>query len=208
MNPDHFQQAWQAQASQTRLTIDAELLLKEVRRNQQNFTALLIWRDLREVGLSLVMVPLWFYLGVKFSLPWTWYCVVPALVWMAGFMLADRMRQRRQPPQPGEPLRQRVESSLAQVEHQIWLLRNVHWWAILPFALSVVPFLAQIVWSDRGGGWLARTLVMTQVAAVIAITLAAVYWLNQIAVRTELVPRRQELEALLASLKDETPAAS
>ena len=37
MNPDDFKQAWQAQSSQTRLTIDAELLLKEVRRNQRRF---------------------------------------------------------------------------------------------------------------------------------------------------------------------------
>jgi hypothetical protein len=208
MNPDHFQKTWQAQASQTRLTIDAELLLKEVRRNQQNFTAMLIWRDLREVGLSLVMIPLWFYLGVKFSLPWTWYCVVPALVWLGGFMLVELVRHRRLPPQPGEPLRQRVESSLAQVEHQIWLLRNVHWWALLPFALSSAPFLAQVVWSDGAEGWLMRAFAMAYVVAVIALTLAAVYWLNQNAVRSELVPRRQELEALLASLKDESSSAS
>ena len=35
MNPDDFKRAWQTQTSQTRLTIDAELLLREVRRNQQ-----------------------------------------------------------------------------------------------------------------------------------------------------------------------------
>jgi hypothetical protein len=145
---------------------------------------------------------------VKFALPWTWYCVVPALVWLGGFMLADLVRHRRLPPQPGEPLRPRVESSLAQVEHQIWLLRNVHWWALLPFALSVVPFLIQVFWSDRGGGWMLRALVVAQAVAVVALTLAAVYWLNQRAVRSDLVPRRQELEALLLSLKDEAPAAS
>ena len=52
MNPDDFKQAWQAQSSQTRLTIDAELLLKEVRRNQQHFTAMIFWRDVREVGIA------------------------------------------------------------------------------------------------------------------------------------------------------------
>jgi len=44
MNPDNFQQVWQTQTSQTRLTIDAELLLKEVRRNQQYFAATIFWR--------------------------------------------------------------------------------------------------------------------------------------------------------------------
>ena len=152
MNPDNFKQAWQTQSSQTRLTIDAELLLKEVRRNQRCFAATIFWRDVREVGTGLLMVPLWLYLGVKLSLPWTWYLTVPALLWIAGYMLADRMRHKRQPPEPGEPLRQCVESSLAQVEHQIRLLRNVHWWYLLPLA----AFGPGLLWPSRLAGTVGR----------------------------------------------------
>ena len=43
---------------------------------------------------------------------------------------------------------------------------------------------------------------------IASILLAVVYRLNQSAVRTVLKPRRQELEALLTSLQDETPPAS
>jgi len=207
MDPDNFKQAWQTQASQTRLTINAELLLKEVRRNQQYFTAMIFWRDVREMGTALLLVPLWLYLGVKFSLPWTWYLTVPVLVWVAGYMLGDRMRHSRQPPEPGEPLRQRVQSSLAQVEHQIWLLRNIVWWYLLPLALSILAFLGQVAWQVRSGGWL-TALVVAFVVLVAVIALAGAYSLNQNAVRSELVPRRRELETLLASLRDETPARS
>ncbi len=153
------------------------------------------------MGTAILLVPLWLYLGVKLSLPWTWYLTVPALVWIAGFMLADRMGHKRQPPEPGEPLRQRVESSLAQVEHQIWLLRNVLWWYLLPLALPMLAFLGQVAWETRSGGWLAAVMV-----SVVVIVFAGVYWLNQYAVRSALEPRRQELEALLTSLKDEMPA--
>jgi hypothetical protein len=168
---------------------------------------MIFWRDVREVGLSLLMVPLWIYLGVKLSLPWAWYFTVPALVWIAGFMLADRTRHRRQASEPVEPLRQRVESSLAQIEHQIWLLRNVFWWGLLPFGLSFLAFFGQIAWLTRSGGW-ATALVIAGLAAVGVSILAYVYSLNQSAVRGELEPRRQELEALLRSLNDEAPAAS
>lgn len=205
MNPDHLRPTWQSQTSQTRLTVDAQLLLKEVRRNQWHFAVTIFWRDVREVGISLVMVLLWFYLGIWLSLPWTWYLTVPALVWIAGYMLADRIRHKRQPPEPGEPLRDCVESSLAQVEHQIWLLRNVFWWYLLPLALSMLAFLAQVAWEGRAGGWLAA-LAIAPVVVVVVIVFACVYWLNQFAVRSALEPRRQELEALLTSLKDETPA--
>src|SRR3954447_19991766 len=140
MDPDDLIHAWQTQTSKTRLTIDAELLVKEVRRNQQHFVAAIFWRDVREVGISLLMVPLWIYLGTRRSMPWTWYLTVPALLWIAGYMLADRMRHKRQPAGTGEPLRQHVESSLAQVDHQIRLLRNVFWWYLLPLALPILAF--------------------------------------------------------------------
>lgn len=206
MNPDDFQRAWQTQSSHTRLTIDADLLLKEVQRNQRQFTATLFWRDMREICTGVLLAPLWLYLGVKLSLPWTWYLTAPMLVWIAGYMLADLRRHKRQPPEPGEPLRQRVECSLAQVEHQIWLLRNVFWWCLLPLSLPMLIFFGQVAWLTRSAGWLTAVVFMGLVSLV-GIIFASVYRLNQDAVRSELGPRRQELEALLASLKDEPPAA-
>jgi hypothetical protein len=207
MNPDPLKQTWQTQTSQTGLTIDVDRLLPELRRNQQRFTTMIFWRDVREVGIGLLMVPLWVYLGIKQSLPWTWYLTVPALLWIAGFMLADRRRHHRQAPQPSEPLRQHVANALAQVDHQIWLLRNVVWWHLLPLALSIFAFFGHVAWQLRSGGW-PTALTVAAVAVIAAIILVGVYRLNQNAVRTELLPRRQELEALLMSLQDEPPAPS
>jgi len=155
MNPDNLKAAWQAQAAQTRLTIDADLLLNEVRRNERSFKTMIFWRDLREIGVSLIMVPVWFYLIARHSLPWTAFPMVPAMLWVAGFMLVDRWRHKQHPPETGEPLDRRVASSLAQVEHQIWLLRNVLWWYLLPPGLAMLAGFAQIAWVVReaDGGW-------------------------------------------------------
>ena len=103
MNSDNLKEAWMAQTSQTRLTVDADLLLKEVRRNQKAFTASLFWRDLREVGISLLMVPVWLYLAAKHGLPWTAYLMVPALLWIAGFMLPTAGGTNRTRPRPAKP---------------------------------------------------------------------------------------------------------
>ena len=146
MDPDNFQQAWQAQASPSQMTINVDLVLQEVRRNQQTFAAIILRRDIIEIGVGILLIPVWFYMGSKLSLPWTWYLEVPALVFTVGFMLADRLRHKRQPPEPGQPLRQCVADSLAQVEHQIWLLRNIFWWYILPSALAMLAFFAQVAW--------------------------------------------------------------
>lgn len=204
MTPDEIKEAWQTQTSQTRLTIDVELLLQEVQRNQQYFSAMIFWRDVREVGTALVLAGLSLYVGIGLSMPWTWYLASLALVWIGGFMLTDRMRHKRRPPGPSEPLRPRLECSLAQVEHQIWLLRNVFWWYLLPIAVAVLPFFVHSAWQDRAGGWwiaLALGLVIVFTVAVLGV----VYWVNQIAVRSAFEPRRQELEMLLVSLQDESP---
>ena len=83
MDPDKYQQAWQAHSSQTRVTVDADLLLKEVQRNQRDFRATIFRRDFVEVGVGLLMLPLWIYHGRHdCRLPWTWYLTVPAIIWV------------------------------------------------------------------------------------------------------------------------------
>ncbi len=201
MNPDELKGVWLAQKAQSPITIGADLLLKQVLRNRQSFSTTIFWRDMREVGVSLAMVPVWFYLGAKYSLPWSWYLTVPVLLWVAGFMLVDRTRHSRRPPEAGEPLCTHVAGSLAQVEHQIWLLRNVAWWYLLPPGATVLAFFAQVGWMARDVGWLIVPVLAAMVLFVLAV-LAGVFWLNQRAVRTELEPRRQELRELLATLRD------
>src|SRR6185436_18118907 len=98
MSPDDFQQAWQASSSQGRVMIDADLLVKEVRRNQQQFACTILARDIREVGVALILIPVWLYLGSWLSLPWTWYLTIPGLIWIAAFMIVDRRRHSQRPP--------------------------------------------------------------------------------------------------------------
>ncbi len=205
MNADNLKQAWLAQPSRARLTIDADLLLNEVRQNQIALTAMIFWRDLREVGISLVMVPVVLFLGIKCSLPWTWYLVIPALLWIAAFMLVDRAVHKPKTSASAEPICQTAELALAQLEHQIWLLRNVFWWYILPPGIAILAFFAHVAWLFRDGGWLIARVV-GGITVVEVLFFAGVYWLNQRAVRAGLEPRRRELQALLASLKNGTGA--
>src|SRR4029453_5423254 len=154
MNPDDFKQAWQSQ-SPGHLTISDELLLNDVRRNQRSFASTIFWRDVREVGVAVLLVPVWLYMGAKLHLPWTWYLTIPPVIWGAGFMVVDRRGRKAGRYGPEEPLRRTVECSLAQVTHQIWLLRNVLWWYLLPLIVPVLAFFGQIAWQLRSGGWVA-----------------------------------------------------
>src|SRR3954451_6737188 len=193
MDPDPLQEAWQ---SQPEPVIDADRLVREFRRSDQQFNTMILWRDAREVGVSLLLLPVWIAMGVGIGLPWTWYLVMPGIVWIGGFMTVDRIILGRRKALPGESLVQGVKSSLAEVEHQIWMLRNVHWWYLLPPALGMLPFFGQVAWQARSGGWVA-VLATSLVVAIVGIVFAVIYGVNQYAVRADLEPRRRELETLL-----------
>ena len=201
MNPDKFQQAWQA--AQPRVTIDADSLSKEVQRSHQGFQSTIFWRDVREAGGSLLMIPVWFAMGNFSSLPWTWYLMVPAFIWVAGFFVVDRRRHPQRPSPPGEPLLYYVKESLTQVEHQIWLLRNVFWWYLLPYSIAIMAFFLQVAWETSSTLW-----GFVAFGGGLGVFLFVAYWgtylINQRAVRVRLEPRRQDLLKLVASLENES----
>ncbi len=202
MKSDKYQQAWKAEAANMQVTIDADLLSKEVQLSHQNLQSLIFWRDVREAGTALLLIPVWFAMGIFLSLPWTWYLTVPALMWVAGFILVDRRRHPQRPSEPGEPLLLYVKESSTQVEHQIWLLRNVFWWYLLPFCIPIMAFFLHVAWQTSSVWW-EFALFGGFLGLFLLAVYGSVYFLNQRAVRTQLEPRRQELLKLVASLEGE-----
>jgi hypothetical protein len=206
MDPDEYQRAWRAQSSRTRVTIDADLLLKKVQRSQQDLRAATFLGDFGVIGILLLLLAVWIYMGVRGALPWTWYLMVPADIWIIGFILAGRARQKRKPSEPGEPLLKSVKESLALVEHQIWLWRNNLWWYLLPTLIPMLIFFAHVAWQlgIATNDWLVALAFGTFLFIFALAVYASVYHTIQRSVRKHHEPRRQELLALLSSLSDET----
>lgn len=203
MSPDELQQAWQADTSKTRITFNADRLLREVQQSQREFRKSILIRDYREVGVALVMLPLWVIMGYALSLPWTWYLVMIGIAWGIVFILVDRKRHKHKLLGPNEPLLISARESLAQVEHQIWLLRNIVWWYLLPYAIPMFIFFVHAA-KSTGMNWPAALVVAAFPSLFVVVLYAFLYFLNQREVRKRLDPRRQELLALIASLNDET----
>ncbi|MCA9097485.1 MAG: serine hydrolase [Planctomycetaceae bacterium] len=193
--------------------VDSALLQKEVQVRQQGFRSVIFWRDLREVGVSLLLVPVWVWMGVLMDLPWTWYLAIPALLWVAGFLLVHRRFHRQAPGEPGEPLVSCVKRSLVEVEHQIWLLRNVFWWYLLPLLASNLAFTGQVAWNTAvvtSGPWVSSFAVIFSMSiiflaggAFFAVVYGFVYYVNQRAIDLQLEPMRRDLLMLSESLQDE-----
>jgi len=193
---DPLQQAWQSQPQRT-VRIDADVLLAQVRRNQRSLAATIFWRDFREVVVALVLV-VWFTNSAR-ELGWPWLSFSAACAWVAGYILVDRWRHRGQRPAADQTLTSSVEDALREVEHQIWLLKNVAWWYLLPGILAAI-FTFTYISIEMPGSLVERALFLATGLGIFFAVYAGIYWLNQYAVRNELQPRRQELLAVREGL--------
>ncbi|MEZ6127569.1 MAG: serine hydrolase [Planctomycetaceae bacterium] len=203
MEFEEYRQAWKSNADRTEVTIDTELLANAVRESHCGFQSTINWRDVREVGISILLLIYWVYKGWTSTMPWTWWLTVPALIWVAGYILLDRKRHPQRTSEPGEPLSFYAREALTQVEHQIWLLRNVFWWYLLPFTISLMSFFLQVSW-EAASDWWDFSLDAAYWSLYVLVIYGGVYWLNQYAVRTQLEPRRQDLLKLVAGLEYES----
>jgi hypothetical protein len=193
---DDFQKTWQSQP-EARVRVAPEVLLAELRRNQRNFKLTIFWRDFREVLAAAAMTVFFAYQG--FDKGWAWFSLVGGCLWVGGFILVDRYRRRGRAASFGDSLLGCVGASLEAVEHQIWLLRNVLWWYILPLAIGMAITLISMSLQPDDMPWF-RWIGVGVIGVILTATNVFVYWLNQWAVRTELEPRRQELLAVRESL--------
>jgi len=198
MNFEDLQKAWQAQPAQA-AAINPELLLREVRRNQRHFQTMIFWRDVREVGVSTLLAVYFAWRGWHHQ-RWTDELVALVCLGIGAFMLVDRWRQRGQRPVANDPLKASVTHSLHEMTHQIWLLKNVLWWYLLPLGVALVlDILVPLAPTWRTGNAACQDIGF--VVLIFVVVFGFVYWINQYAVRKQLAPRRQELAELLASLE-------
>ena len=203
MNFEDFEKSWQTQGGGKKISLNADVLLSEVRRNQQQFRTTIFLRDFREVGVAALMIPVFIWIGWRWH-NWTNYLVAAACFFVGGYILFDRWRRRGAAPALGDALKHCAATSLAEVRHQIWLLKNILWWYLLPL---FVPLVISICWPAlRSRDPVLEKLALLFPIGSIVLVYWFLYWLNQHAVRKCLKPREQELEKLLNELEPENHA--
>lgn len=210
MSLDELQSIWKTEGEDTQMRIDREWLLKMVCRQQEDFVGIIFWRDFREVGAAVLAAAFFIFCGLKsgnvWGHPvWTLYLLAATLLWVGCYMVVDRYRRKRRTPSGGEPVTSFLHEAIEEVDHQIWLLRNVFWWYLLPPILGVLCVYLQVFYQsalitqDPGGLWTLRG-TFTGVLIFTLLVDAGVYWLNQWCVRKDLMPRREELVKLSENL--------
>jgi Flp pilus assembly protein TadB len=205
MTFNELQKTWQKETTGPKLAIDSDLLLREVKRNKEAFDSAIFWRDFREVGTAVILVVVFLYgafkSGERIWVAGSFVVLAITCLFVAVFFLVDRRLQKRKDPRHSDPLLACIESSLIKVNHQIWLLKNVFWWYLLPPGAGIALFFVVVTWNVYKVLHKSRVLLMFGAnILIVALIFWGVYWLNQYVVRERLMPRKQELELLLNSL--------
>ena len=202
MTFDELKKTWRSQKGDPKLAIDPGLLLKEIKRNKEDFESSIFWRDIGEIGCAILLTAVFSYYGIRDNL---WPMLLLALLCMGVgiFLVADRMVQKRRQPCLSDSIFNCAKSSLAQINHQIWLVKNILWWYLLPLGVGLIFFFSYVgisvmISENPSIGYL--LFFLTCIFGTILLYWG-IYWLNQRAIRKGLAPRKRELEDILNSLK-------
>lgn len=170
---------------------EAEILaLVKTRSNE--FDRSIRRRDRREIVAG-VFVFVFFSIVLASG---SWLTRLGAVIVMAGCVLTYWMLRRaygQTEASGGQPLADTLRAERARVEAQIRLLRRVLWWYAAPFAVGPVLVFVGIA------GFSVTSAVYTVLVVALG---AAIYHMNQRAVRLNLIPRRNELDRLLRQVED------
>ena len=205
---DDLQTLWRT-ADDPAPPVDPERI-DALRSEASRFDRAIWWRDWRETAAAVIVAAafgrMWPYsppaarvgivlavLGAVFVIGWLWR--------------AQRLRPR---PAPDLPPADALRAALARVDIQIGLLRSVAWWYLLPLAVGPLVLVyagyaemlqdMPVLDTALKVGfmvflWIAPLLLLGGVFGF-------VYWLNQRAVRKDLLPLRDRLLHLLRDFPD------
>lgn len=191
MNFDELKRSWKERNDKL-AGENVDQLVDRLRTRSSWFETTIARRDLREHAAA-VFVLLFF--GVSFfSLP-TVMAQIGCGIIMAGSLLimSTLIWSRR-----GKPLMHQLsvidftKEQLLRVDRQIWLLRNVTWWYTGPLMLGIFVFVLGIA---PPTGFVAAYLAGCVLFGWF------VHWLNQQAVKKQLMPYREELLNTLEQLE-------
>ena len=209
MTPDdELKSVWNAQPQPRQITMNAEVLLQQIRGNKARFTSEILWSAvfmiLAWVVFAFMFIGLSIY-KVWHGAPWEafsgLFLLGIILLAIAAYTALDRFRHIRRVSLSASVLAC-AEESLALVRHEIQLWGNVLWWYLLPLGLGIGATCLAGMCALEGVHGLVSPIALTGLGIGVIITLGG-SWFCRWYLRTYYEPRRQELEALVRELKSQ-----
>jgi hypothetical protein len=211
MTPDdELKSAWKAQPLPRQITMNADVLLQQLRRNKARFTSEILWSTvfmiLGWVVVAFGVIGFGVHL-LRRGVPWEATSgvfflgiILLAIAAYTAYTALDRSRQMRR-VSLSAPVLACAEESLALMRYEIQLWGNVLWWLLLPLALGAESVALGFAWT-LGVHWLVSPFAFAWLGILVILTLGG-SWFSRWYVHTYYEPRRQELEAQVRELKSQ-----
>lgn len=192
MNLDDARRAWQSQTMPEESRMSEDEILQLVKRESSALDRTIARRDRREVIAGIIVAVV--FLPLLLTGPWL--SRVGVLVVLAAFALIYRRLGAARRVEASErvdlSLATLLETERAKVEGQIRLLESVVSWYIIPPAVGAMLIVVGL----DGLSWFTAGYALFTLAIAVL-----VYWLNRLAVRDDLRPRRAQLDRLIRELE-------
>ena len=150
------------------------VLLERLEKKTRAFDRRISLRDLRESIAGVLVTVVFLFFAVRTANPvsrvaflWLAACGV----WIIGFL--RRYARAARKPAPEQALTAYREALVEKIDRQIWLLKNVKYWYILPLWLG--EMLVAVALLGQPGGWIGFLCL----AAFFTAVNAFVWWLNE-----------------------------
>ncbi len=209
MTPDdELKSVWNAQPLPRQITMNADVLLQQIRGNKARFTSEILWSAVFMILAWVVMA--FGFMGfsihkVRHGAPWEafsgLFLLGIILLAIAAYTALDRFRHIRRVSLSASVLAC-AEENLALVRHEIQLWGKVLWWYLLPLALGIEASCLACVCTVEGAHGLVSPIALAGLGIGVILTLGG-SWFSRWYLHTYYEPRRQELEALLRELKSQ-----
>lgn len=197
MNDDALKKLWKEQALPASGMLSDEAQIAAIKQ-MKGFDQTITRRDYGEVAACLIIIAFFGYdLFFKNNPLLTQAgCVVLILssVFIAWKLIGSKMRLPK--AQPAAPVFDGLKVELLKVENQIGLLKSIVWWYLLPL------FVGVMLHHLGGNREIASSLGFLAFVLVVNVF---IWWLNQHAVKTTLLPLKRELDLVIHSAETGEP---
>jgi len=192
MELDHVKSAWRQQPVEALPNRSNREIVNAILARVENVQRVIRWRDTREITAAIagiVLFGIWFWTERAITARIGCAIIVAGSALIIVRLLMGHSRKRRPPLHL--QVREYCATERDRLDVQIRLLRSVLWWYLLPSVLGSNLFVFGLIgWNAVEMGFLVFTLVLCVV----------LYRVNLRAVRSRLMPLKQELDLLISEL--------
>jgi hypothetical protein len=207
MNDDPVCGLWQS--APAGVERDATQMLDAIRKKARAFERTIFWRDAREIGTALLMVPVFVYVAIQArSNPLM--SAGLALTAVSCLFIAGRLwwsRRGNPQPTPEESVAAYGSALLAGYDRQIALLRTAKYWYVLPLYAGMLAIYAGVIAQSAAPlarlqeqapeRWLLGVGFLAVVFMLMTALMGLVWWLNERYTVRKLAAARDSLAAML-----------